>query len=179
MTSRSRRQRGPLLAWLAPGLASLLLAGEALAAGDNLVLVPTWQTLLTLLLFFALLIFPVNALLFRPILRVLDARTEKIAGTRLRAEKLAAEADEVLARYQGSIREVREEAEQDRKARLAEARRESADRSAGARAEAESEIEQARQEIRAGLAEARSQLRPQAEQIAREAAARVLGRSLS
>jgi F-type H+-transporting ATPase subunit b len=179
VTSRSRRQQGPLLASLAPGLASLLLAGEALAAEGNLVLVPSWQTLLTLLLFFTLLIFPVNALLFRPILRVLDARTEKIAGTRLRAEKLAAEADEVLARYQGSIREVREEAEQDRKARLAEARRESADRSAGARAEAESEIEQARQEIRAGLAEARSQLRPQAEQIAREAAARVLGRSLS
>ena len=42
-----------------------------------------------------------------------------------------------------------------------------------------SDLEQARQEIRAGLAEARSQLRPQAEQIAREAAARVLGRSLS
>ena len=179
VTSGTRRHRRRLLASLTPALAAPLVAGEALASEGNLVLVPTVPMLVALLLFFALLIVPVNALLFRPIFKVLDARAEKIAGTRRRAEKLAAEADEVLARYQRSIREVREEAEQDRKERLAVARRESAEQSAGARAGAEREIEQARGQIQAGLADARSQLRPQAELIAREAAARVLGRSLS
>ena len=51
--------------------------------------------------------------------------------------------------------------------------------SAEARAEAEREIERAREQIGAGLAEARESLRPQAELLAREAAARVLGRALS
>ena len=132
-----------------------------------------------LIVLFVILIFPVNALIFNPIFAVLDARDEKIAGTRARAEKIAAEAEEVLARYERSVREVREEAERERKERLASARGESAEQSAAARAEAEREIERAREQIGAGLAEARASLRAQAELLAREAAARVLGRALS
>ena len=157
----------------------LLAAAPALAAEGNLVLVPTLEMLGALIALFAILIFPVHALLFRPIFTVLDARAEKIAGTRARAEKIAAEAEEVLARYESSVREAREEAERERKERLAQARSESAERSAAARAEAEREIERAREEIGAGLAEARDRLRPEAELLAREAAARVLGRVLS
>lgn len=142
-------------------------------------LIPTLDMLGALIALFVILIFPVHKLLFRPIFRVLDARAEKIAGTRARAEKIAADADEVLARYEGSVREAREQAEGERKERLAAARSESAEQSAAARAEAEREVERAREQIGAGLAEARASLRPQVELLAREAAARVLGRALS
>ena len=157
----------------------LLAAAPAFGSEGNLVLIPSPEMLGALIVLFVILIFPVHALLFRPIFAVLDARAEKIAGTRARAEKIAAEADEVLARYESSVREAREEAERERKERLAAARSESAEQSAAARAEAEREIERAREQIGAGLAEARESLRPQAELLAREAAARVLGRALS
>jgi len=176
--TRSRRRRVPPRA-VALAAVVLLAAAPALASEGNLVLIPTLDMLGALIALFVILIFPVHALLFRPIFAVLDARADKIDGTRARAEKIAAEADEVLARYEGSVREAREEAERERKERLASARSESAEQSASARADAEREIEQAREQIGAGLADAREGLRPEAELLAREAAARVLGRALS
>jgi F-type H+-transporting ATPase subunit b len=157
----------------------MLVAAPALASEGSLELMPTLDMLATLIALFAILIFPVHRLLFRPIFTVLDARAEKIAGTRARAEKIAAEAEEVLARYERSVQDAREQAERERKERLASARTESVGQSASARAEAEREIERAREQIGAGLEEARASLRPQAELLAREAAARVLGRALS
>ena len=121
------RRRARDIAWrrcsaLAPAAlvagAALLSADTALASEDGLVLTPDLPMLLTLMALFIALIFPVNALLFRPIFAALDAREEKIAGTRARAEKLAAQAEEVLQRYQGAVREARESAEQERRNRL-------------------------------------------------------------
>jgi F0F1-type ATP synthase membrane subunit b/b' len=48
-----------------------------------------------------------------------------------------------------------------------------------ARGDAERELERARQEVASALADARAQLRREAEGLAREAAAQVLGRPLS
>lgn len=175
---QSRRCRVPPRA-VALATAVLLAAAPALASEGNLVLIPTFEMLGALIALFAILIFPVHSLLFRPIFTVLDARTEKIAGTRARAEKISAEAEEVLARYESAVRDAREQAELERKERLVSARSESAEQSAAARAAAEREIERAREQLGAGLEEARASLRPQAELLAREAAARVLGRPLS
>jgi F-type H+-transporting ATPase subunit b len=160
--------------------ATILCVASASASEGGLVLVPDVKTTLpALILLFALLIIPVNLLIFRPIFRVLDARADKIAGTRERAEKLARKADETLASYQQSIREVRDDAEGDRKQRLESARRDHAARTAEARDEAEREVVRARAEVAAALAESRTALRAQAEELAAEAAARVLGRALS
>ena len=160
--------------------ATVLCVASASASEGGLVLVPDVKTTLpALILLFALLIIPVNLLIFRPIFRVLDARADKIAGTRERAEKLAHKADETLASYQQSVREVRDDAEGDRKQRLESARRDHAARTAEARDEAEREVVRARAEVAAALAESRTALRAQAEELAAEAAARVLGRALS
>jgi F-type H+-transporting ATPase subunit b len=160
----------------------LLGASDALAEGGNIVLLPTKETLPllgALLVFFVLLIWPVNRLLLKPLLDVLEAREDRIAGTRARAEKLAADADAVLKRYEDSIREARGHGERDRKDTLASARTESSARTAEARGGAEQEIEQARAQIASELASARSTLRTQAEALASEAASTVLGRELS
>jgi F-type H+-transporting ATPase subunit b len=156
-----------------------LLAGDALASEGDLVLFPDPVMLGILVALFLLLVYPVNQLIFRPIFRVLDERDAKIAGTRKRAEKLFGEADEVLARYEGSVREVRAEAEQARKQVLEGARGDGGSKTAQARTEAEHEVAGARAEIAAALDVARGELRAQTEGLAREVAAQALGRRLS
>jgi F-type H+-transporting ATPase subunit b len=163
--------------------AVVLLAGDALASTD-LVLFPEWSVpgMLKfggLIVIFLLLIYPVNALLFKPIFKVLDERDAKIAGTREKAERLFTEADDVLARYEGSVREVRAEAEQARKQVLAGARQDGASKTTEARAGAEGEVTRAREEIAGALDVARGELRTQTEGLAREVAAQALGRALS
>jgi len=160
-------------------VAGLTLATVASAAEGGLVLTPSVPMLAALIVLFIALIFPVNALLFRPIFAALDAREEKIAGTRARAAKLEQDAEEVLQRYKASVREVREGAEQERRSQLVGAKGEASQQLAGARGEAEREIERARGEIQGELESARSSLRGEAETLAREASARILGRDLS
>ncbi len=164
---------------LVAGGGVLLHAADALASEGRLVLKPDVSILLGLIVLFAALVAPVNALLFRPIFRVLDARAERITGTRERAAKLQTQADEILQRYEQAVREVREDAERQRRERLDESRREKAAQTLAARGEAEGELERAREELDAALTGARASLREQAESLARETAARVLGRPLS
>jgi F0F1-type ATP synthase membrane subunit b/b' len=173
-------QRDPRPGHFAAAFAVALFAARSAAAAEGgIVLWPDPPLLLVMIVLFTLLLFPVNALLFRPLLRALDLRLERTAGTRERAEKLAASAEEILARYEQSVAAVRVEAEQARRDELASARSETSTRTARARAEAEQEIERARREVAGVLVEARAQLRAEAEPLAREAASRVLGRPVS
>jgi len=173
-------QRDPRPGLLAAATAALVLtARTASAAEGGIVLWPDWFTTLPLMVaLFAALLVPINRFLFRPLLRALDLRVERTQGIRARAEKLAASADEILARYEQVVAEVRAEAEQTRRADLVSARSETAARTAQARAEAEQEIERARREIAAALADARTRQRAEVEPLAREAASRVLGREV-
>lgn len=170
-----RRDRPHLLL---PGLVLLLAAAPAQASEGGLDIVPDIPILLVLIGIFALLVAPTNALLFRPIFRVLDERDKKIAGTRRHADRVAREADEVVARYERAIAGARGEVERERKQRLEVARGEGASDTTSARQAAERELEGARREMTQALAEARGILRGQAEELARDAAARLLGRAL-
>ncbi len=172
---------GPI-GWAGRGLPLLvavcLLAAPASAAGGALELVPDPLMVLVLVALFLVLILPVNVLLFKPIFRVLDERDSQLEGTRRRAARLQEEAEAVLNRYEDSVRTVREEAEQQRRTRLEEARTEGASTTGSARSQAESEVERARRAISSSLEAARTTLRAEAEDLARQVAARVLGRSL-
>lgn len=158
--------------------AALLAASDALASEHELVLLPDPKMLGILVVLFGALIVPANALIFRPIFRVLDERNEKIAGTRERANKLSARADAVLRSYEQSVREVRQDAESERKRSLDSTRADAGARMAEARAAAEAEIMRAREGVAAALAEARATLRTEAQDLAQQVAARVLGRAL-
>lgn len=155
---------------LTPGMAS---------ASDGLNLIPDTFVMLGLMTAFIILIYPVNALLFKPIFAVLDARSERIEGARRRAEQLQREADEVTARYREAVRDVRQEAEHGRRAQLDEARSEQTSITSAARAQAEQELARTRGELRSAVDDARSSLRSQVEDLARQAAERIVGRELS
>ena len=173
-----RQDRHPLFA-IATLVITVFCTSVAAASGETLVLVPDWTSKLPILLvLFALLMAPVNALLIKPIFRVLSDREEKTAGTRRRAEKMMRDADETLAQYERAVREVREEAERDRKQQAASAREENESVTAAARAEANLQLKRATSELAATLERSRQGLRAEVESLAGEAAARVLGRAL-
>jgi F-type H+-transporting ATPase subunit b len=159
--------------------ACALCAGVAAASEGGLVLLPDWFGKLPMLVvLFALLMYPVNALLFKPIFQVLDAREERTAGTRKRAEKVMKNADETLADYERAVREVRAESEQARKREAAAARKENSTVVDEARAESERQLERARTELAAALEESRQALGAKAQGLSDDAASRVLGRPL-
>ena len=155
-----------------------LAAPERAYASDNLVLIPEPQMLIAMVILFVALVFPVNALIFKPIFRALDERANRISGARQRADHIAADADSVLARYDESIREARAGAEASRKQAITEARTEQAVMAAQARSDAEVLIEKARADLTEALEHARTELRAGTQELGRAAAQRILGREL-
>jgi len=140
---------------------------------------PLESHFLQLLVLFVLLIVPVNRLVLQPLLSVLGERDARIAGARKRAAEVGAKADEALARYSAAVEEARKQAGNVRKETLDGARGDQVRILAEARQAAEAEVSKARSGVAAALEQARGSLRAESETLAREAAARVLGRALS
>jgi F-type H+-transporting ATPase subunit b len=155
-----------------------LAAPEHAYASENLVLIPEPQMLIAMVILFVALVFPVNALIFKPIFRALDERANRISGARQRADHIAADADSVLARYDDSIRAARAGAEASRKQAITEARTEQAAMAVQARNDAEVLIEKARADLTEALEHARTELRAGTQELGRAAAQRILGREL-
>lgn len=156
----------------------VLVLPERAIASDNLVLIPELPMLVAMVILFILLVFPVNALIFKPIFRALDERTTRISGARERAEHIAADANAVLARYDEAIREARAGAEATRKQTITEARTEQVAMATRARSDAEALIEKARADLTEALDHARVELRAATQELGRAAAQRILGRDL-
>ena len=156
---------------------TLLVAAPANASGQ-LELIPNLPTLIPLIIGFVILIAPLNAMIFRPLFRVLDERDAKITGATEEANALAANAETLTAEYRSAIRDARETAEGARKEQLESARTEHASITGDARAESEVEIGRAREEIESALVEARATLEAASRDLAQVAAERILGRSL-
>jgi len=170
-------------------LLAVVLAAPAYAAEGGLQIFPDFQPLdplswprsryVQLLVLFLLLIAPVNRLVLKPLLGVLDERGARIEGARKRAQEVGAQADGVFARYQAAIEAARKQADELRNRALDDARGDQTKILAQARRAAEAEMSAARTDVAGALAGARVGLRSQTEGLAREAAERVLGRTLS
>lgn len=167
----------PALARAAEGGLQLIpdipFAGIAEAIGA-----PYGFRLVWLMVLFVVLIGPVHQLVFKPLFRVLDAREEKIDGTRARARKLEADAQKILQRYETSVRDTRDEAERERRTLIEQVRAQSQRQAAEARSEAEGVLARARDDVSSALEEARASLRAESRDLARQAASQVLGRAL-
>ncbi len=183
------------LALVAIGIA--LIASPAVAAGDlsifpdliedalygtyggEIAANPLRSTWLQLVLVFVVIVFPLNALLFRPLLRTLEQRGEKIEGARSRASALAKQANEVFGRYEAAVGVARRDAENVRRKTLETARSEQTRIGSAARSSAEREVAAARAGVAGAVDAARAALRDETERLAREVAAKVLGRPLA
>ena len=128
------------------------------------------------LVLFILLAFTCSRLLFRPYLRVRDARTAGIEGARDEAGRLSSEADARLTRYQQQVDAARGRAQDERRkmrGEAAERQRQLTDR---ARGEATTALDEAKDRLGKETDTARAKLMPQGEQLAGEIAEALLGR---
>lgn len=149
-------------------------------ASDDLELLPDFFFVSpVLVIVFIALILPLNALIFQPLFRVLDARDNKISGARQRAVQVEAQAAEALARYETSVRAAREDALADRRSHIEAARADLVAATRRAKEQAEGDLEHAREELKSSLAESRETLRGGTQELAQLAAERILGRELS
>jgi F0F1-type ATP synthase membrane subunit b/b' len=169
--------------WLFPTAvlpaAALVLSTPAHAAEGGLSIFPDPIQLAILVAVFVALVVPVNAVLVRPLVRTLEERAQRIEGARSRAAELAQEADAALGRHRSALEAARAAAERERRGAVEAARAEQSRVTAAARAAAELEIERVRHRIRSALGEARDVLRRDAELLAREVVARILGRPVT
>jgi len=159
-------------------LVSLAVAAPAGASGD-LVIFPDPPVLVTLIVAFTLLVFPLNRLIFKPLFRVIDERESKIGGATQEAQQLVSRVEALTGQYRSGVRAAREDAEAARKEQLEAARSEQNAITAAARAETEEEITRACSQIDASLEQARATLETASRDLARVAAERILGRSIS
>ena len=135
-------------------------------------------TLLIQLAIFLVLMFLLNRILFRPMVRVLEERHARTAGRREKAAQLDAEAESMLATYQARIQEARTEADRARMALVREGQAERQKLLDAATAEAEKTVAAIRARVRSEAAEARKGLQQEADRLADAAAARILGRTI-
>ena len=120
-----------------------------------------------------------NAMLFQPYLRLRERRKSGIEGARAEAEGMTAQADAKLADYEKQLGRARDRAgEEGRKVR-AEAAAHEKEVTDRARADAMKAIDEATTRMRTETTAARGQLMPQADAMAKQMAAKLLGREVA
>jgi len=136
------------------------------------------QTLVIHLVFFLIMLVVLNKLLFQPMLKVMDARKDRVDGNRQAADQAVAEARVMVDDYDAKIAEARKEAvkEKDSVRRTAEEEKEKIVKTA--RGKAGEMIGVLKEQIAAEYNEAQQSLRDQSEATGKDIAERILGRSV-
>jgi F-type H+-transporting ATPase subunit b len=144
---------------------------EALLAFFNL-------TLIVQLVIFLILMFLLTRLLFRPIMKVIQARDQLISGGKGQADSFNRQAKELMEQYQAGLAEAKKRALQEWERLRAEGLAVEAQTVKGANEEGQRMLSELKQALQAESGKARESLSKQAELISAEIAAKLLGRPL-
>ena len=150
-----------------------------LAAGGEHPLIDIDFTMGVQFAIFVVAFFVASKFLFRPYLKMRDARAAGIDGARVEAGKMDAEADARLADYEGKLDQARTKALDERRKLRAEAAATQARVTDSARTAAARSFEHAKEKADAELEAARKQLLPQADALATEIVSKLLGREVA
>ena len=148
-----------------------------LAAGHPLIDID--YTVFVQFALFLVLLFITNALLFQPYLRLRQRRKDGIEGSRAEAERMSAQADAKLADYEKQLARARASANDEGRKVRAEAAAHEKQVTDASRAEAQKAIDAATAKMRAETDAARLSLLPQANSLAKQLAAKLLGREVA
>ncbi len=135
-------------------------------------------TLLLQLALFLVVLAVLNRILIRPLLKVFEARYQKMHGLREDVEKLKQEAAADLEVYQGRMRAARDAAQQERDQLVATGREEERRLLAEMRAEIAKTLNEARDQVSVAELEAKKSLDHETEELARRLVGKVLGREV-
>lgn len=130
------------------------------------------------MLLFAALIVVLKPLLFDPVLRVFEERERRTDGAKAAAREMQRKAGELLQRYETELVKVGKAAAEERDRMRAETARLEAEILAEARTAAARVLDQGRKEIEQQVERIRFDLGRQSERLARDMAARALGREV-
>ena len=153
-------------------------AAPAFAAGGLKLWPPDWAIVGVNVAVFAALIYPMQRLLLAPLVRILQEREARMGGASEEAESLQEEARRRKDELDTQAQNARLEAQSRRNAVMAEAAAEERALLEAARSEGSRNLDALRGSIAGELEEARRGLEADARMLAREAAAKILGRVL-
>jgi F-type H+-transporting ATPase subunit b len=161
-----------LLASLDTGL---LAAG--VAAPQAIVVDFDWTFLVQVILFVGLTLF-LKPVLFDPMLKLFEERERRIDGAKMQARKIDEKSANALAQYEAAIGKARATANAERDKIRAEAVKHEQDILGSVRASAAKTIDEGKRTALAEAERVRATLKGDAATLARELAARVLGREV-
>ena len=150
---------------------------DTLASGNTLIDID--GTAFVQFFLFVVLFFISKKLLFQPYLALRERRKQGIDGAREEATRMTAEADAKLADYEKQLAAARNRANEEGRKVRAEAVAHEREVTDKARATAQSAIDEANAKMRAETDAARKHLMPQADQIAKQIASKLLGREVA
>jgi F-type H+-transporting ATPase subunit b len=128
-------------------------------------------------IFISMMIF-LNQFLFKPVLRVIDARREKVEGTYESAEALNERASQHQAAYESHMTRTRERLEKESASVREEAVNASRIRMDNARSEAMQQVENMRQRIAAEYQKVQEEMTADIKVIARQISGKILERDI-
>lgn len=172
--------RAPTLPLL-PFVSSLVLLGapaRAFAASGGIQLVPEIEILALNFAVLLLLIYPVNRMLIQPLIRLQAERERRSEGASARAYELQDQTSGLHETLAERLAAARSAAQTRRAEILSQAQEEERGVLEAARGDAAAQVESVRSTIAEESATARGALESDARELAREAAAEILGRTL-
>jgi len=128
---------------------------------------------------FLVLMFILNKILYKPILKVLDERDERIVGGREKAKELISESDTILNSYNGKLQVAKIEALGTKNTARKEASDEANVIIAEAREKAEGIISQVQQDMAREIERVKKELEPEVGIMAATIAQQILGRKVA
>ena len=128
---------------------------------------------------FLVLMFILNKILYKPILKVLDERDERIVGGREKAKELISDSDTILSSYNGKLQVAKIEALGTKNTARKEASDEANVIIAEARGKAEGIISQVQQDMAREIERVKKELEPEVGIMAATIAQQILGRKVA
>jgi F-type H+-transporting ATPase subunit b len=162
-------------------LASLGLAlgqGTSHSASGGAVNIDFDLTFLGQMVVFAALILLLRPLLFEPVLKLFEEREKRTDGAKADARAMQEKAGELLRKYEGELEKVHRVAAEERDRVRAETAKVEAEQMNEARALATKIVDEGRERLQEEIHSIRFELGRDSERLARDIAARVLGREV-
>ncbi len=137
-----------------------------------------WGLIVTQIIGFLLTVWILKAFAWKPLLKMLEDRRNKIAGDIDDAEKIKSDAESLLDDYNAKLRDIETEARSKIQDAVAEGNRIASEIRDHARDEAQKIVEKSREELSRDVAKARVQLRDDMVSMAITAAEKVISAKL-
>ena len=128
---------------------------------------------------FIILLIVLNKILYRPLKKILDERSEKIAGLHAGAKDLEADIEEKMLRYQQQLNDAKFQANEERNKLKQAASEEETKLLTEARGKASSRLEAIKSQVAVEAGEASKILKNEAEALAEQITTKILGRELA